>query len=945
MRARCVIGLATTAALLASCAGKVDRSGWAGALDPLGGEPTVSQWRASTFAAGKQVDAALDAGPDGTIYTVWSSKRPRYGVYAQRFDANGIAVGEEMAVSIWPEGMAAAPCVAAVPGGGAWAAWQSFGQDGDEGAIIARRFDAAFVGGSEVLVNQHAQGNQTAPVCAVSGDGTAAFAWMSSVGETAAEVWVRVFKSDGTAACDEFPVMAVAGGACRTPSIAAGPDGTFAVAYAAFDSADRPGSIVVQRFDRTGRLLGEARIVSGASNGSQVEPSIAGTRDGFVIAWIDSATDGSEYGVVAQRLARDGTPVGGPVLVNETVEGTQFAISATGLPGGGFAIAWNGPDGDGHGVFARAYSADGVPAGGEVALTGLARGDQEMSMESGARRLAAVGAGRLACAWVGKSAQVVEGGEPIAPGRDSRDKEAARVALVAFDGFDGAGVRQGVTAGMAIARGDVGAAEPHRPPTFDPKTIGSGRRRFLNDGAGGFDAVINTGWTPPDPHMAVGPEHIICMTNGAIRFFLKNGQQTFADEIEGAQGFWGGLGATGFVFDPEVVYDALSGRYFAMAAEAYAPGNKSYVLIAVSDDSDPNGTWYKYRFDTSGFAGDLFDSPNIGVTDNEVVVTGDGFGKGANYPVYIWDKASLLAGNPPAISKSLTLQTTTQSAGYPPVTFDSPPALYFIEHKELNSNTSVRLLALKDALTNPTFVTFTLNVPSYGPPGDPPQAGTGSRVNTFDARFWNVAYRGGSLWATHHVNAARAVARWYEVRMNGWPESGQDPVLVQSGDIDPGEGIWTTFSAITVDEAGAAAMVFCRSATNEPYTMATALRLPCDPPGTFRAPVSEKVSTGPYTQGRWGDYASVEPDPAEPGKFWAIHEYAINNSWRAWIAPITAEACKADLNCDGILDLFDFLAFNNLFNAQDPRADCDGADGVFNLFDFLCYVNLFNEGC
>lgn len=54
--------------------------------------------------------------------------------------------------------------------------------------------------------------------------------------------------------------------------------------------------------------------------------------------------------------------------------------------------------------------------------------------------------------------------------------------------------------------------------------------------------------------------------------------------------------------------------------------------------------------------------------------------------------------------------------------------------------------------------------------------------------------------------------------------------------------------------------------------------------------------------------------------------------------------CDADLDGNGVLDLFDFLAFTNLFNAGDPAADCV-ADGTFDLFDFLCYVNLFNAGC
>jgi hypothetical protein len=58
----------------------------------------------------------------------------------------------------------------------------------------------------------------------------------------------------------------------------------------------------------------------------------------------------------------------------------------------------------------------------------------------------------------------------------------------------------------------------------------------------------------------------------------------------------------------------------------------------------------------------------------------------------------------------------------------------------------------------------------------------------------------------------------------------------------------------------------------------------------------------------------------------------------------SAGGCAPDLDGSGTLDLFDFLAFVNFFNAQDPIADWD-ADGEFTLFDFLGFVNSFNTGC
>ncbi|MFG0285299.1 MAG: GC-type dockerin domain-anchored protein [Phycisphaerales bacterium JB039] len=55
-------------------------------------------------------------------------------------------------------------------------------------------------------------------------------------------------------------------------------------------------------------------------------------------------------------------------------------------------------------------------------------------------------------------------------------------------------------------------------------------------------------------------------------------------------------------------------------------------------------------------------------------------------------------------------------------------------------------------------------------------------------------------------------------------------------------------------------------------------------------------------------------------------------------------ACRVDLDGDGELTFFDFLAFQNLFGAGDLAADFDG-DGALTLFDFLAFQNEFAAGC
>ena len=60
-----------------------------------------------------------------------------------------------------------------------------------------------------------------------------------------------------------------------------------------------------------------------------------------------------------------------------------------------------------------------------------------------------------------------------------------------------------------------------------------------------------------------------------------------------------------------------------------------------------------------------------------------------------------------------------------------------------------------------------------------------------------------------------------------------------------------------------------------------------------------------------------------------------------WVARY---GCSADMNDDGDLNILDFVAFQNLWQANDASADCND-DGAFNILDFVCYQNLFQAGC
>ncbi|MFN8176309.1 MAG: Ig domain-containing protein [bacterium] len=344
------------------------------------------------------------------------------------------------------------------------------------------------------------------------------------------------------------------------------------------------------------------------------------------------------------------------------------------------------------------------------------------------------------------------------------------------------------------------------------------------------------------------------------------------------------------MFDPEVIFDTQSNRFFAMAAEQVGT-TAGRFLLAVSDDADPNGTWYKYAFDVTAEAGDYYiDSPNIAVDSQAVYLTADFFSPTDKYLVHILNKADVLAGNPPA--STFLLITGRQSFGLP-VTYDpAAPAQYMIEAIESGTPTIVRLHAITNPLGTPSRVETTLTVPAYTiPPEDPPQMGTSTRPELFEARFWSCTYRNGSLWAVHHENSSRVRVRWYEVKMNGWPATSA-PSLAQEGEIDLGGTIRTFFPSIWTDAAGNAAITFARSSPTEFISMNRALRLATDPPNTFGGIQTEQTGSTYNDSGRWGDYSGTMSDPAMPGSFWGVHEYAVGTSaWNTWIARYDAPAC------------------------------------------------------
>jgi hypothetical protein len=54
--------------------------------------------------------------------------------------------------------------------------------------------------------------------------------------------------------------------------------------------------------------------------------------------------------------------------------------------------------------------------------------------------------------------------------------------------------------------------------------------------------------------------------------------------------------------------------------------------------------------------------------------------------------------------------------------------------------------------------------------------------------------------------------------------------------------------------------------------------------------------------------------------------------------------CPADCNADEMLNVLDFVCFQQEWQGQTEFGDCNG-DGMYNVLDFVCFQQVFQAGC
>ena len=353
------------------------------------GERIGSPVIVNTTALSTQRDPSVAATEDGGFVIVWEALNQDpvgsgdYGIFGQRFAADGSAVGGEFQVNAVNSAFTQFdPEVTGLPGGGFAVTYVDDLGDSNGDGIRIRFYDAAGVPtGNDVQVNTETSSNQNSPVIAtIQPDaganslpaGGVVVVWSSptsgSAGDGSAEgVFAQLYAPDGTAIGSEFQVNTSTAGNQTEPQVAGLDGGRFVVVWTDQNGADGSGhGVFAQVFEGDGTpVLGEFQVNVETSS-TQFQPSITATTDGgFVIGWSSwtsgSAGDGNQYGVFARRFDEDGTALTGEIQLNQEISGNQQDSVLAALPNGNFVSAWRSEtsgsagDGDGNGIFQRLF--------------------------------------------------------------------------------------------------------------------------------------------------------------------------------------------------------------------------------------------------------------------------------------------------------------------------------------------------------------------------------------------------------------------------------------------------------------------------------------------------------------------------------------------------------------------------------------------------------------
>ncbi|MGB8635091.1 MAG: proprotein convertase P-domain-containing protein [Rhodanobacteraceae bacterium] len=536
------------------------------------------------------------------------------------------------------------------------------------------------------------------------------------------------------------------------------------------------------------------------------------------------------------------------------------------------------------------------------------------------------------------------------PGKDEHDsgeenekRERSQLTEAQADALRAMAMEQPVQRARIQELRDVTVSQRKQGPASP--SAGGDVLNVLNgfDGPDISQCCVTGASVPPDPHLAVGQNHVIAAVNDAIGIYDKQGQLLNGPVT--SDSFFGSISAQcSGTFDPTVEYDEGADR-FIINYDA-SPNN----CIAVSQTGDPTGAWNLYSFATGAVDanGDLFDYPHIGVGDQAIYVGANMFFGSGSFAGRVWalDKTAMYAGSSLPAPTPHDLMDSGNADGTPtPMVLHGTPSasgtvFIITDNPGFTGNTfGVWKWTDPTGVLAPTLVGYADLAAATGVtasfPLDQTQLGTPAQIQGNDWRTLDAEWRNGHLWMTHQMSCNVGAgpfgcARWAEI-------DPMDASVVQAGVVTIfGKSI--SFPNLAVDANDNMALGFTVMGPSKRPSVYVAARAASDPAGTLREAQEVKRGDTIYaafdgSPGRWGDYSGMAADP-DGQHLWYLGEYSkggmaspyVPNEYGNWGTYIQELAIGPDDNL--FADGFDPPSASLELHAEVNLDDADTAPGA-----------------
>lgn len=270
-----------------------------------------------------------------------------------------------------------------------------------------------------------------------------------------------------------------------------------------------------------------------------------------------------------------------------------------------------------------------------------------------------------------------------------------------------------------------------------------------------FAGNVFGGLTPPDNSMAISNGgYIVTVVNTNLEYFDMSGNNLYSSSFTN---FFNDPELNGMLYDPVVLYDSGSDRFF-MVILSTTTSATSKVVCCFSKTNNPNDGWWYYKLTGNPLGnGCWFDYPRIGVSNNEVYVTGNLFLDNDTYNqsvIYQMTKAPGYAGG--SLNWQYWYNITNQPFTMVPASWglqgNYGPGVYLVSTLENGTSDKINLYDITDDMTgSPTINAYQVDA-SFDNAGNALQNGSSVVLNTDDTRVFSAFYLGGILQFVFHSN-------------------------------------------------------------------------------------------------------------------------------------------------------------------------------------------------